>query len=97
MIDLAYSFEEVASSPPVQKMLSKFVFIQRDDVARAFYRVWVKHYNVWDSIERKEQHSVDNISRITWDNKQKLFKVYYRKTKHFSSVRYRYTLSGEWY
>ncbi len=92
----SYSFEEVKNHPVVQKMTSKFVSIQRDDVARAFYRTWIRHYNAWESIERKEQHSIDNISRIAWDNKQKLFKVYYKKTKHFSPVWYHYT-SGEWY
>lgn len=91
------TFEEVASHPKVQKMVNKFVSIQRDDVAKAFYRTWSRHYNAWGCQERQEQHSLENISRLSWDRNEKCFKVYYKKTKHFAPVWYHYTLSGQWY
>lgn len=92
-----FTFEEVCEHPIVQQLLKKFAIHLRDDVAKAFYRVWNRHYNAWESVERKQQHSLDNISKIVWDANQKCFKVYYKTTKHFSSVWYHYTLSGEWY
>lgn len=91
------TYEEVANHHKVKSMVNKFVPIQRDVVAKAFYRVWSKHYNCWESVERKRQHSLSNISRVNWDRNEKCFKVYYKKTKEFSSVWYHYTLSGEWY
>lgn len=91
------TFEEVANHHKVKQMVNKFVPIQRDDVAKAFYRVWSKHYNCWESAERKEQHSLDNISRLSWDRNEKCFRVYYKKTKHFEKTWYHYTLSGNWY
>lgn len=92
-----WTFEEVKNHPVVAKMVKRFVSVQQDDIAKAFYRVWTKHYNVWESPERRDQHSLDNISKILWDNNEKCFKVYYKKTKKFSSTWYHYTLSGEWY
>lgn len=92
-----FTFEEVKEHPIVQNMINKYIPKHREEMALSFYRVWTKHYNAWESFERKEQHSLDNIEKLVWDGMEKCFKVYYKKTKHFSAEWYHYTLSGEWY
>jgi hypothetical protein len=96
---LYFTFEEVSNHPIVQKMINKFFVsdLHKEIAVKAFYRVWIRHYNAWDSSERKEQHSLDNISKIVWDKNEKCFKVYYKKTKNFSAEWYHYTLKGDWY
>ena len=62
-----------------------------------FAEVHRKHVAAWESKERIKQHSLSNIQKVKWDRNEKCFKVYYKKTKQFSSEWYHYTLSGIWY
>lgn len=91
------TFEEVFNHPKVQQLVKKYISKHREPMAREFYKVWKRHYNSWESIERKEQHSLDNIKKIVWDGTEKCFKVYYKKTEHYSEVWYHYCLDGTWY
>ncbi|MEC1772804.1 hypothetical protein [Schinkia azotoformans] len=97
MIDVAYSFEEVTNHPQVKKMVSRFKQDQQDKVKDYFYKVYIKHFNAWESDERKQQHSFKNIKKVEWNREDQCFHVFYKKTKHFRETWYHYTLDGKWY
>lgn len=57
-----------------------------------------KHFNGWESENRKDQHSLDNIEKVEYLSTEDLFYVYYKKTKHFSKEWYHYdTNRGVWW
>lgn len=66
-------------------------------VKQYFFKTYIKHYNCWESDERKQQHSLKNIKKVEWNREDKCFHVHYKKTKHFNEVWYHYTLRGDWY
>lgn len=92
-----WTFEEVVEHPAVKKMVSTFRSQYQEKAARAFYDIHRKHYNAWESEERKEQHSLNNIKKIEWNNQEQCFHVFYKATKRFSATWYHYTLDGKWY
>lgn len=92
-----WTYEEVIEVPVVKAIMSKFRADQQDKIARYFYNVHSRHYNAWESAERKQQHSLNNIRKITWNGEEQCFHVFYKKTKDFSPTWYHYTLSGDWY
>ncbi|MEC1725886.1 hypothetical protein P9E34_14300 [Schinkia azotoformans] len=92
-----FTFEEVTEHPQVKKMVSKFRQQDQDKVKDYFYKVYIKHFNAWESDERKQQHSLKNIKKVEWNREENCFNVYYKKTKHFRETWYHYTLSGKWY
>lgn len=92
-----WTFEEALNLPVVMKLVSKFRDEQKDKVARLFYDIQLKHFNAWESYERKEQHSLNNIKKIEWNNQEQCFHVFYKATKRFASTWYHYLLNGTWY
>ena len=56
------------------------------------------HFNGWESEERREQHSLENIEKVEYHAVEDLFYVYYKKTKRFSKEWYHYdTNRGVWW
>lgn len=94
---LYWDFEEFITYPVIEKIVNKFVESQRDRIREVLFKTLKKHYFAWESEERREQHSLNNINKITWDKKEKAFQVYFNSTKNYPSVWYYYNLKGEWY
>lgn len=69
-----------------------------DILHNRFKRLHDKHLNAWESTERREQHSLDNIERVKYNSDEDLFYVYYKETEHFKKTWYHYdTNRGVWW
>lgn len=69
-----------------------------DELYSKFKKLHDKHLQAWESEERKEQHSLDNIKNVKYNPSDNLFYVYYKKTKHFEKEWYHYdTNRGVWW
>lgn len=69
-----------------------------DELYNRFKKLQEKHFNAWESNNRREQHSIDNIERVKYNPSEDLFYVYYKETEHFDKVWYHYdTHEGVWW
>lgn len=54
-------------------------------------RTHQRHQKIWESEERKAEHSIDQMKEVKWDNKENCLKVYYK------TGWYHYMPNGDWY
>lgn len=97
---MVVTFEKFLSEPVVQEFLTTIHFrndSEKEYILKKLYNTQKRHHLSWESEEKRNQHSLDNIEKIRWDVNNKCFKVYYKKTKDSSSTWYHYDLNGNWY
>lgn len=69
-----------------------------DEQFGRFKNLQDKHYHAWTSKNRQNQHSMNNIEKVTYDPVDDLFCAYYKQTKHFNEEWYHYdTNKGVWW
>lgn len=69
-----------------------------EELYEEFFNLLKKHMNVWESEERKAQHSLGNIEKVEYDPNKELFYVHFKATDHFQKTWYHYdTKRGVWW
>lgn len=79
-------------------MSKKDTFFLTEKLYNRFIKLHQKHLNAWETEERIQQHSLENIEKITYNSVEDIFYVYYKKTDHYSETWYHYdTNRGVWW
>lgn len=87
-----WTFEEVASHPAVEEMVSKYIPKHREPMRKAFFSVFNKHMSAWSEERMLRDYGLDNLVKVTWEGLEECFHVHYKNGDWWH-----YTLNGEWY
>jgi len=69
-----------------------------DEQLVKFLSVYNRHQNAFGSEERLEQVNLKNIEKVEWVEKEKVFHVFYKETKHFRKEWWHYNPAKcEWW